>query len=110
MQLLDAVCHMPPAFSQSALVWYFVKSLLMLPLPDGLAEGEVVLLPAPDPVVAPPLDGELVLGLLDGLELEPEPVPPDPPLPVWAATTAGVSAIVPTRSAYISFCIWQRPP
>jgi hypothetical protein len=75
LQLLEAVCHMPPAFSHSALVWNFEKSCM---LPDGLADGEVVALPAPVPVVAPPLDGALVLGLLDGLELV--PVPPEPPL------------------------------
>jgi hypothetical protein len=76
VQLLEAVCHMPPAFSHSALVWYLEKSLM---LPDGLADGEVDLLLAPDPVVTPPLDGVLGLGLLDGLELE--PVPLVPPLP-----------------------------
>jgi len=82
-------------------------------LPDGLADGEVEP-PAPGPVVVPPLDGALVLGLLDvpdgledGLELEPPGVP-EPPL-VWAATIAGVSAMIPTNSANISFCM-SRPP
>jgi hypothetical protein len=33
-----AVCHIPPAFSQSARLVYFAKSAA--PLPDGLAEGD----------------------------------------------------------------------
>jgi hypothetical protein len=68
VQLALAVCHMPPAFSQSAWVVYFEK--LELGMPDGLAEGLVVpMLGAPGAVVAPPLLGA-----------EPEPDDPvDPP-------------------------------
>ena len=38
MQLFAEADHMPPAFSQSALVRYFD---IVSPEPDGLAEGEL---------------------------------------------------------------------
>jgi hypothetical protein len=109
--LLDAVFHMPPALSQSALVVYCEKSLL---LPDGLADGAVdepldepglVLLPPPDelPVPLPPAP---LPDVPEGVP-EPDPELPDVPLPLLdcAAARAGASATIPTKSVSISFCM-----
>ena len=97
--LFEDAIHRPPAFSQSALVWYCEKSLA----PDGLAEGELDE-PLDEPPVAPG-DGVVPLpdgdGVLDG-ELPEEPLPL---VPVWAAANAGASAMIATKSANISFCI-----
>jgi hypothetical protein len=96
--LFVAASHRPPAFSQSALLWYFEKSL-ELP-PDGLADGEL-----DEPLEAPPVaPGDVVVPLPDedGM-LDPEL--PDDPLGVCAAASAGARAMIPTKSASISFCI-----
>jgi hypothetical protein len=109
--LLDAVSHMPPALSQSALVVYCEKSLL---LPDGLADGAVEE-PVDEPgLVLVPLPDELPVLLLpaplpdvpEGLP-EPDPELPDVPLPLLdcAAARAGASARIPTRSVSITFCM-----
>jgi hypothetical protein len=98
--LLEEVSHWPPAFSQSAWVLYCEKS----PEVDdelgvGLAEGEA---PAPLGEPEPPLEvgpPPLVPELPDGA---PEPEPPAAPLPLplplplCAATSAGVSVMIPT--------------
>jgi hypothetical protein len=105
MHLLVVVSHRPPAFSQSAWVVYFVKSL---ELPDGLAEGELdepldapgeVLVPVPEagPELAPPDDPEGVLA--------PELLGVPLPLGVCAAAKAGARARIPTNTASISFCM-----
>ncbi len=100
--LFEDAIHRPPAFSQSALVWNCDKSLA----PDGLAEGELDE-PLDEPPVAP---GDVVVplpgldGVLDGVLPEP------PPLGlVWAAATAGASAMIATKSANMSFCICLPP-
>ena len=93
---------MPPAFSQSAFVMYCEKSL------DGLAEGEPAELPDPLGVEVAPLPDEVPDPLPDVPEgvLEPElPAAPLPLLPVWAAAIPGASAMIPTKSKSISFCI-----
>ena len=108
MQVLLVVCHIPPAFSQSARLVYFAKSAL----PDGLADGD-----EDEPLGDEPLGGE-PLGEPDGLGVlivPPEPVvpdglvepEPDPLLPglVWAAANAGASATSPTKNANINFCM-----
>jgi hypothetical protein len=88
--LLAAACHMPPAFSHSAFVTILERSL---EVPDGLAAGE---LDEPLDEVVPPDFSEEVLGLA-GFPL---PLPPD-----CAAAIAGARAMIPTKSASISFCI-----
>lgn len=88
--LLAAACHMPPAFSHSAFVVAFERSL---ELPDGLAAGELD--EPPDDVVPPDFPEEVV-------EL---PGFPPPLLPVCAAAIAGTRAMIPIKSASISFCI-----
>src|SRR5688500_3292552 len=95
MHIFDEACHLPPAFSQSAFVVYFDMSV-----PDGLAEGVV---PEPDEVEPPPVLPFVPEGvLLPELELP-------PPLLVCAAAIAGASAMIPTRSVTISFCM-RSPP
>jgi hypothetical protein len=94
--LADAV-HMPPAFSQSALLVILEKSFMLLP--GGLAAGE---LDDPDGllvVVPPVVPGDVVVPLPDGGLLAPGEVD-EPPLPglVWAAAMAGVTAMRPTMS------------
>jgi hypothetical protein len=109
--LAEAVCHVPPAFSQSAWVVYFEKSL---DAPDGLADGDEVEEP-PD-----------VLGLMVPPEPDapPEPLVPDVPdgvvppelpdlllpLPVplvldCAAASAGARATAATMNARRIFFI-----
>ena len=93
MHIFDAACHLPPAFSQSAFVVYFDMSAVE---PDGLAAG------APDDVDPLPVVPFEVEGvLLPELELPDEPLP----LLLCAAAIAGASAMIPTRSVTISFCI-----
>ena len=119
--LFAAVSHIPPAFSQSACVVCWLKSPdVEVELGEGLADGE-----APDPEVPPPdvapepvaPDGEpepepepVAPDVPDGA---PEPEPPAAPLPlpepVWAATSAGVSAMIATSRAAKSF-VMLRPP
>jgi hypothetical protein len=88
--LLAAACHIPPAFSHSAFVATFERSL---ELPDGLAAGELD--EPPDDVVPPDFSEEV--GALPGF---PPPVPP-----VCAAAIAGARAMIPIKSVSISFCI-----
>ncbi|HEY7518879.1 MAG TPA: hypothetical protein VIE36_11360 [Methylomirabilota bacterium] len=128
--LLAAVSHMPPAFSQSACVVYWLKSPdVELELGEGLADGD-----APDPLGEADGDAPDPLGAVDAPPevpppdvVPPEPVAPDvpdgalepvppaaplplpPPEPVWAATIAGVSAITATSRAAKSF-VMSRPP
>ena len=109
---------MPPAFSQSACVVCLENSSVV---PDGLADGEVVL-----PV---PLVPVLPDGLADGgVDEPPDPLPtslpedvpeplappdvpdglldPDPLAPpLCAAATTGASAKIPTRNPTINFFI-----
>jgi hypothetical protein len=93
--LLAAACHMPPTFSHSAFVVAFERSL---ELPDGLAAGELDELLG-DVVVPPDFSEEV--PELPGF---PPPVPP-----VCAAAIAGASAMIPIKSASISFCIGAPP-
>jgi hypothetical protein len=88
---LSAACHMPPAFSHCAFVMAFDRSV---ELPDGLAAG--VLDEPPDDVVPLDVPGEV----LDELPAFPPPVPP-----VCAAAIAGAKAMIPIKSAKVSFCI-----
>lgn len=104
--LLAAVCHVPPAFSQSAFVVYCDKSP---GAPDGLAAGDDEL-----PDVLPDVLGVVELPVLDPV---PEPLVPDvpdgvdaPELPVppvldCAAAMAGARATratkKPRRSVFI---------
>lgn len=100
--LFEATCHIPPAFSQSALVMYWERSL---ELPEGLAEGVVDEPPdAPGVVAVPPPDEAPVLPAVPEVLLEPE-LPGLLPLLVCAAAIAGARAMLPTRSAITSFCI-----
>jgi hypothetical protein len=102
LHLLAVADHMPPAFSQSALVVYCEKSV---DVPDGLADGDV----DEEPLDEPPLDepgmlpppAPLPLEVPDGL-LEPELPEPLPLPPVWAAANAGTKAMAPTRSMTIN--------
>jgi len=96
--LFEDAIHKPPAFSQSALLWYCEKSLA----PDGLAEGELEE-PLDEPPVAP---GDVVgpLPVEDGV-LDPELPEPLPLGLVWAAANAGARAMIATKSANMSFCI-----
>lgn len=105
--LFEVVCHIPPAFSQSAFVMYCEKS----PAVPGLADGDVVDEPPEGvPVVAPP---DEVPDPVPEPEpdapgpLEPAPLdePPLPPLPDCAAANAGASAMIPTKKPSISFCM-----
>jgi hypothetical protein len=125
--LLAVADHMPPAFSQSARFVYRVKSELV---PGGLAAGELdeppdapgavlvpgVLTPEPElpvvpegpvepaPPVVPPAPPVVPEGALEP-ELPGEPVPP----PVCAAAIAGARAMIPIKSASISFCMVNPP-
>jgi hypothetical protein len=107
--LFAAVSHIPPAFSQSAFVVYWLKSPdVELELGEGLADGE-----APDPDVPPPDVDPPEPAAPDVPDGAPEPEPPAAPLPlpepVWAATSAGVSAIIATSRAAKTF-VMLRPP
>jgi hypothetical protein len=109
--LLKARSHMPPARTQSVWFVYLLKSPDMPP--EGLADGDV-----DEPVDEPPVAPGDVAPLP---EVGPEPVVPDgllepvpegllasgadEPLPVCAATSAGVRATRATRSVSISFCM-----
>ena len=101
VQLMVDDDHMPPAFSQEACVLCEDMSI-----PEGLADGELLpplldepLEPEPDELgMLPPEPPELELPLVpDGLL--PEPLP----LPVWAATSAGVRATAATRRVNTNF-------
>ena len=95
-------CHIPPAFSQSACVRYWLKSLdePLLPgladgdpvLPEGLADGAEE--PDPDVPVDVPLPEPVAPVVPDGVEPAPPVAPPLPLLP--AAASAGVSIMTPT--------------
>ena len=94
VHLFDAVCHIPPAFSQSAFVVYFDMS------PDGLAAGdEVDELPdvlgveAPLPDVLP----EPLPDVPDGVLELPEGAFVPPPVLDCAAAIAGARATTATR-------------
>lgn len=110
--LFAAVCHIPPAFSQSAFVVYCEKSPDVEPeLGDGLAEGagdvEVPLDAPPDVEPPAPVDPEVPDGAL-----EPEPAAPVPlplPLVLCAATSAGVSAMIATSRSPNNLVMVQTP-
>jgi hypothetical protein len=122
--LFEVADHMPPAFSQSARLVIFDRSVAV---PDGLAEGELdeppdvpgvdapgdVVVPLPVPMEPEPLvpDGllepELPPVVPEGL-LEPEPLG-ELPLPVCAAANAGASAMIPTKNTSISFSMCFLP-
>jgi hypothetical protein len=102
--MLEAACHIPPAFSQSARVLYLLKSLAALP--EGLADGDV-----DEPLEELPLvAGDFVVSLPDelGLLFEPEGVDFEPLL-VCAAASAGVRATRATKSITMSLCIGFPP-
>jgi hypothetical protein len=70
MQIFAEADHMPPAFSQSALVRYFD---IGLPEPDGLAEGELPVVPGV--LWVPPDEPFPPEGLLLGGFVPPAPPP-----------------------------------
>lgn len=88
--------HMPPAFSQSACVVYFERSV------EGLAAGEpdVLLVPDPEdePLLPDDVDGVLPPALPDVLL-------PEPPVLDCAAAIAGAKAMTATMSMMTSLCI-----
>jgi hypothetical protein len=97
--LLAAVCHIPPAFSQSAFVVYCERSP---EAPDGLAAGDE-LDPLPDvlgivelPVLEPVPE---LLPDVDPEGLEPDPLPGLGVLGDCAAAIAGARATSATRTA-----------
>jgi hypothetical protein len=65
--------------------------------PPGVFGADMVPL-GDDPVEVAPPGGDT-----DGVELGPDGVPPG--LPVCAAARAGARAMIPTKSAMMSFCI-----
>ena len=89
--LLAAACHMPPAFSHSAFVVAFERSL---ELPDGLAAGELD--EPPDDVVPPDFPEEVV-------ELPGFP----PPLSFTGAT--GLPSTVTAGTSVVPGVITTRP-
>jgi hypothetical protein len=100
VHLLDAACHIPPAFSQSALVVYFDISA------DGLAAGDdelpdVLGVEAPLPDVLPE---PLLPDVPDGV-LELPGLLPVPPVLDAAAAIAGARATTATRRPRTSFRI-----
>jgi hypothetical protein len=100
-RLVDAI-HMPPALSQSARLLIFERSLI--PVPEGLAEGEVDgpdgLLDEPDGVVEDPpvAPGEVAPPPGDGGLLAPGRLGVPVPGLVCAAARAGVNAMTPART------------
>jgi hypothetical protein len=100
--LFAVVCHIPPAFSHSALVVYG-----SVDAPEGLAAGElllpdepldapgVVLLPLPDEPAAPDVPEGLLLPELLGI------LPPLLP-PLCAAASTGAKHMIPTKNATIN--------
>ena len=105
---------MPPACMQSAWFVYLLKSP---DTPEGLADGDEDE-PLDDPPVAPGDVGVPLPGVPESEPVVPEglPVPEgllapgtDEPLPVCAATRAGIRATNATRSVSISFCIFLPP-
>jgi hypothetical protein len=127
--LLDAVCHIPPAFSHAVWVLYCDISV-----PDGLAAGDedelpelpvvpgvVLASPPPDVVPVPvlPVEPEGLPAPEPAPEGLPAPEPPvapapelplaplplPPPLPVCAAAIAGAKAMIPAKRVSTSFFI-----
>ena len=101
-QELVAACHWPPAFSQSALLLSWDRSLDVPPV-EGLADGEVE--GEADPFDFPELGVSALLGPLGLLMPEPAGGLEDPPLELWAATSAGVKAMARASTVNRTFFI-----